>query len=32
MFAELDHPSLDVLRDFASFDDMLTYMLLRALE
>jgi hypothetical protein len=32
MFAELDHPSLDVLRDFASFDDMLTYMLSRALE
>ena len=31
-FAEVDHPSLDVLRDFASFDEMLAYMLERALE
>lgn len=31
-FAELDHPSLDVLRDFGSFEDMLAHMLSRALE
>jgi hypothetical protein len=31
-FAELDHPSLDVLQQFPSFDDMLAYMLSRALE
>lgn len=31
-FAELDHPSLDVLQEFASFDDMLAYMLARALQ
>jgi hypothetical protein len=30
-FAQLDHPSLDVLESFDSFDDMMAFMLARAL-